>query len=227
MILDGTNKNSVSLEIRKNMGRDPVDCVISNVGGESAASAPRREEPMTQANGHRTSWSFGIRVLHWLTAAVIAVELAVSLGPMSVGTGVFEWLPAHLSIGASVAALVLVRVVRRTFERPPEIGVPPFVRTLASVLHAAMYAVLIAVLFTGWGAYRPSPFVPRARLLGVVPMPDFPTTPWLAAQEYASLHRLLVWIFLALLVLHIIAAVFHAAVLRDGAMGGMLGARRP
>lgn len=182
---------------------------------------------MIPTDGERTTWSLIVRVLHWLTAAMIAVELVVSFGPMAKGPGVFEWLPAHLSIGAAVAALVLVRLVRRCFERAPAIGVPPFVRTLASMLHAAMYAVLIVVLFTGWAAYRPSPFVPRARLFGLVPMPDFPATPWLAAQEYASLHRLLVWIFLALLILHIAAAVFHAVVLRDGVMGGMLSARRP
>jgi cytochrome b561 len=180
---------------------------------------------MTQAD-QRTIWSLSIRALHWLTAAMIAVELVVSFGPMSVGTGVFEWLPAHVSFGAAVAALVLVRVVWRCFERAPAIGVPPFVRTLASVLHAAMYALLIAVFFTGWAAYRPSPFVPRARLFGLVPMPDFPPTPWLAAQRYASLHRLLVWIFLALLVIHIAAAVFHGVVLKDGVMSGMLRARR-
>jgi cytochrome b561 len=176
---------------------------------------------MTQAD-QRTSWSVSIRALHWLTAAMIAVELAISFGPMSVGTGVFEWLPAHLSIGAAVATLVLARVVRRYFERAPAIGVSPFVRTLASILHAALYAGLIVVLFTGWAAYRPSPFIPRARLFGLVPMPDLPPTPWLAAQQYAALHRLLVWIFLALLVTHVAAAVFHGVVLKDGVMSGML-----
>jgi cytochrome b561 len=177
---------------------------------------------MIPTDGERTTWSLTVRVLHWLTTAMIAVELVVSFGPMAKGPGVFEWMPAHLSIGAAVAALVLVRLVRRCSERAPAIGVPPFVRTLASVLHAALYAVLIVVLFTGWAAYRPSPFIPRARLFGLVPMPDLPPTPWLAAQQYAALHRLLVWIFLALLVTHVAAAVFHGVVLKDGVMSGML-----
>ena len=181
---------------------------------------------MIPTDEEKTTWSLTVRVLHWLTAAMIAVELVVSFGPMATGPGVFVWLPAHLSIGAAVAALVLVRLVRRCFERAPAIGIPPFVRTLASVLHATLYAVLVAVLFTGWAAYRPSPFIPRARLFGLVPMPDFPATPWLAAQQYASLHRLLVWIFLALLVIHVAAAVFHGVVLKDSVMSGMLSARR-
>ena len=184
-----------------------------------AAAMPRAEEK-------RTRWSLAIRTMHWLTVAALALEFAISFGPMSAGTGAFEWLPTHLSVGAIVALLVVTRVVRRVFERPPQLGMPWFVRMLASSIHAAMYAVIIAVVFTGWAAYRPSPFIPPALLLGFVPIPGTPGGTFLAAHHYASLHRLLVWVLMALLVLHLLAALFHVAILRDDVMGSMLVPRR-
>jgi cytochrome b561 len=101
------------------------------------------------------------------------------------------------------------------------------VRVLASLVHVTLYAVILAVLVTGWAAYRPSPFVPPAQLLGLIPMPAFPSTPSFGTGQYASLHRLLVWVLVGLVGLHVAAAVFHAAILRDGVMGGILTARRP
>jgi len=167
-------------------------------------------------------WSFGVRVLHWLTVVALAAQLAVAFGPMAgPGMAPMKWLPLHMSIGVTVIAMILLRLCWRVFTKVPVRPLPRPVRFAGALVHVCLYVTILAVLITGWLAYRPMPFMPPARLFGSLPIPLAPEVDGLSARAFAVLHAKLVWVLLGLVGVHVLAALAHAALFRDGVMRGM------
>jgi len=168
------------------------------------------------------SWSLAVRLLHWLTVVALAAQLAVAFGPMAgPGMAPMNWLPLHMSIGVTVIAMILLRLFWRVFTKVPVRPLPRPVRFAGALVHACLYVTILAVLITGWLGYRPMPFMPPARLFGSLPVPLAPTMGGLSARAFAVLHAKLVWLLLGLVGVHVLAALAHAALLRDGVMRGM------
>ena len=167
-------------------------------------------------------WSLGVRLLHWLTVVALAAQLAVAFGPMA-GSGMapMNWLPLHMSIGVTVIAMIFLRIFWRIFDKAPVRPLPRYVRFAGALVHICLYATILAVLITGWLGYRPIPFMPPARLFGSLPVPLAPTVDGLSARSFAVLHARLVWILLGLAGIHVLAALAHVVLLRDGVMRGM------
>jgi cytochrome b561 len=167
-------------------------------------------------------WSVGVRLLHWLTVVALAVQLAFAFGPMAgPGMASMSWLPLHMSIGVTVIAMILLRLFWRIFTKAPVRPLLRPVRFAGALVHAALYATILAVLITGWLAYRPMPFMPPARLFGSLPLPLAPSVEGLSARAFAMLHARLIWALLGLVGVHVLATLAHAALFRDGVMRGM------
>ncbi|MER8780212.1 cytochrome b/b6 domain-containing protein [Mesorhizobium sp. M1006] len=81
--------------------------------------------------------------------------------------------------------------------------------------------IILAVLITGWLGYRPMPFMPPARLFGNLPVPLAPSGGALSARGFAFVHAKLVWILLGFVGVHVLAAMVHFVLLRDGVMRSM------
>jgi cytochrome b561 len=65
----------------------------------------------------------------------------------SAPTGVTGW---HLSVGALLLAMMIVRAVCRLIYEPDLCVVPPSRRRLTRATHLALYVTSFAVLVTGW-----------------------------------------------------------------------------
>jgi len=168
-------------------------------------------------------WSSGLRLLHWLTALIVAWALVVAFSVMGPGLSTMVWMPLHASLGFAVLLLVFLRVIWRLFARRASSG-RGLMRVVAGAVQAGLYATLVAVVVTGWIAYRPMPLMPPVRLAGMFDLPVFPEG-WIPPLAYVPLHRTLTWVFLALLAIHLVAAAMHIAQ-RDGVMSTMLWRRR-
>jgi cytochrome b561 len=166
------------------------------------------------------SWSRGLRVLHWLTVLVLGYELAVALVLMRPGMATIYWMPTHISLGAGLLLLVLLRLVWRMFERRPRRAVGRIALASSRLLQALLYLLLLATVVTGWIAYRPVPFAPAVQVAGIFALPAFPALEWLPNWPYAYLHRLCTWLLVAVAGMHIGAAILHG-VRRDGVLSGM------
>ena len=168
-------------------------------------------------------WDLGIRVLHWLTVAALVAQVGIAFGLMGgPGIATILWLPLHMSIGATIFCVVLLRLGWRAFTRPPLRRLSPPLRRLSIFIHANLYALVLAVGITGWMAYRPLPLMPGARLFGNFPVPLAPSVTGIPARDFAAAHSVLVWVLLAVVAVHVVATLTHAAALRDGTMSGML-----
>lgn len=178
---------------------------------------------MSESGAVTQAWSIGIRLLHWLTAVVLAAQITIAFALMGrSGMATMQWLPLHMSVGVSILGIVVIRLVWRVFERTPARPLRPAIRRFGLLVHVSLYALILAVVITGWFAYSPMPLMPAARLFGGLPTPTAPRLDGLSARDFALIHRSLVWAFLAVVGIHVAAALLHASLFRDDLLKGML-----
>lgn len=171
-------------------------------------------------------WALGVRLLHWLTVLALAFQLVVAFGPMKgPGMATMNWLPVHMSAGVTILAVIILRLGWRAFTKAPVQPTSRSSQRARTVLHMSIYALILAVLITGWLGYRPMPFMPPARLFGNLPLPLAPSVGALSARAFAFIHAKLVWMMLGFVGVHILGALVHFVLLRDGVMRSMFFSR--
>ncbi len=155
---------------------------------------------------------------HWTIAALVIVNLVIGLGGDAV-PALGAMFPAHKAIGITVLALTAARVAWRLMHRPPPLPghTPAWERATAHAVHWALYALLVLMPLSGW-AMSSNP--ERRRGLSWFGMFDIPYLP--VSRAGAGIgheaHELLGWAMLALVVLHVAAALRHHLLLRDSVL---------
>jgi cytochrome b561 len=130
----------------------------------------------------------------------------------------------HLSLGASVMALVLLAIGWRFAHPVPQLPqLPRWQRAAAVLTHWALYALILVMTLLGWAAtdYRGWP----VKVFGLIPLPAIAAKGDRWAHTAGDIHTFLVNVLLGLVVLHVAAALYHQFVVRDGVMKRMLPSR--
>ena len=161
--------------------------------------------------------------LHWITAAVIIVQLYVgfSFGEYPRGSAARDaWFTWHRTLGALILLLALIRLGWRVAHPPPPYpeDMPKWERVVGTWNHRAFYFLIIAIPLTGLAAV--SGRGPLTTLIGGIP---FPTLNFLGggAEALGGLHEPLIFLTIALVVLHVGAALKHQFVDKQKAAGRM------
>lgn len=164
-----------------------------------------------------------LRLVHWITAALVLSALAVGLSMVDdLSLARHVALQMHKLTGLLVLVLTLLRIgVRLTTWSPPvPASLPPLQRHVASASHVALYGLLLLVPACGlamqWAAGNPV-VLPGGTVLPSLIAPDLATYGVLRQA-----HGMLAWSLLAVVLLHIAAALHHALVRRDGLLRRML-----
>jgi cytochrome b561 len=173
-------------------------------------------------------WNALLIALHWLAAALL-LELIVH-GFVMVHAGLtaataFGLYQSHKSIGFVVLALTAGRLVVRFAGRaPPPLGAA-WERMLAGLVQAALYALAIGAVASGWLVVSTSPLPIPTRFFGLFVIPDIarPDPGLFAAAGFA--HAVAAWSIAGLAALHAAGAVKHHVVDRDDALTRMLPGR--
>ena len=164
-------------------------------------------------------------LFHW-TLALLLVGLLVS-GVVMHKEGVpnrFAIYPWHKSFGILVLFLSFGRLAwRLTHTPPPEpAGMPGWQALASKATHWAFYALMIGMPLLGWAMVSASPLPIPTVLFELVPWPDLPVAEGEAeAARWRNLHSIGAKLFIALLVLHVAAALKHHYVDRDGLLRRM------
>lgn len=132
------------------------------------------------------------------------------------------WLAVHLSLGLTILGLTFARLFCRLRGPAPHRVGPRIVERAAGFGRFSLYALLILVPLTGWLGYRPAPFQTPPHLFGALPMPVVAGLNPIALRTMLTIHSLASWVLLALIGLHLAAALLHAFVLKDGVLRGMI-----
>lgn len=161
--------------------------------------------------------------LHWLIAILILGMVAGGFNlenealPQSLR---FQMFQLHKSIGITILGLTLLRLVWRLTHRPPPLpdsGQSAWQKRLALATHWGFYILLVAIPLSGWAMVSASPLGIPTVLYGVIPWPHLPVEMSQPAYErFYETHEALVKLTLALLALHVGAALYHHYKLRDG-----------
>ena len=129
----------------------------------------------------------------------------------------------HLSFGVLILAVAVVRLGwRLTHAEPaPEDGVPPWQVQSARVVHWLLYLLLFVVPMLGWmnASWRGFPVT----VFGLFELPKLMATRAPGLRWTGDVHGLLAnYAMLALVGLHVAAALYHYFIRRDGVLQRML-----
>lgn len=160
--------------------------------------------------------------LHWAIAVCIIFNLSIGFfmeGWEQPWRGKFVGL--HISFGMTALALTVLRVLWRLTHKPPPFSsdMKPWETRLAHLVHFILYFMMVAMPITGWSIISAHPPRPGsgANVFGMLLVPPLGPVSKIADVEYqkvvhdqfVELHEIGGWIMVALLVLHVAAALKH------------------
>lgn len=165
--------------------------------------------------------------LHWLGAAAVIAMLVIGLqadwaGEAGDRARRSELLGVHIALGASVALLILARIAAHYLQRQPEPTPQPRVLNLVSkAVHHLLLLALVLLFISGpmavWSGARdisvfgafaiPSPFAERNEGVHEI------------AEQIHAVGRYMLYV---LIPLHVLGALKHLVIDRDGAFQRML-----
>jgi cytochrome b561 len=162
------------------------------------------------------------RLLHWLMAACILAMLFIGVGMVSTVMPKYLTLVSiHKPLGIAILVLALVRLAVRLRYGTPSLpaDLPEPMKLAAHLSHYALYILMIGLPLIGWAMLSAAAY--PVVLYGSVHLPTvLPQSARLHALLWNT-HFYLAFVFFALILLHVAAALFHALVRRDGVFDAM------
>ena len=183
----------------------------------SVTTPPRRYTATAQA-------------LHWVVAILMftVIPLAWVMVNMARTAPSREWMyTLHKSVGMTILALVAVRLIWRALHPAPPLPsrMALWERRMATVSHWLLYVILVGMPVSGYvlsatGAVG----VPYFDLFMLPTLPKNQAVNDAARVVHAAIGQ---WLVYGLIVLHIVATAWHAAIRRDGVLDRMLPEQHP
>jgi cytochrome b561 len=162
------------------------------------------------------------RTLHWVMAVCILAMLFIGVGMAStVAPEYLTLVNIHKPLGIVILILALIRLVVRLRYGAPAlpIDLPEPMKLAAYLSHYALYALMIAMPLIGWAMLSAAKY-PVVLWPGVWLPPILPLNPSLHTLLWNA-HFYLAFLFFALILMHLAAALFHALIRRDGVFDSM------
>jgi|TARA_A100001391_G_scaffold133570_1_gene92534 cytochrome b561 len=157
-------------------------------------------------------------VVHWVTALLVLALIVLGLNAADADTDATKraLLIPHIALGLTVLALTIFRILWWVFadRRPDELaGIPPLQSRIAATVHVLAYVFIILLASTGIATNIIGGVIPA--LATGAPIPDLDD---IAPRD---IHGVLARLFMALLAIHIGAALYHHFIRRDGLLSRM------
>ena len=159
-----------------------------------------------------TSYSRAQIFLHWAIALLVFFQLIFGEAIGDYGHALrdgttpdsttFLMGNAHIWVGVAVLVLMLARITLRLIHGAPAlIPGPKLQEMIAKAIHGLFYLLLIAAPLTGLAAW------------------------FLQIRPAGEVHELMKPVFIVLIVLHIVGALWHKFVLKDDTMQRMVSSK--
>ncbi|HVE20929.1 MAG TPA: cytochrome b [Acidocella sp.] len=174
-------------------------------------------------------YGYGDISLHWLTALLVVTQFSLAeiwgfLPSHSASVHFMQFV--HVSLGMSLAAILVVRLIWRVGfgRRLPHVG-PRLMVLVANITHYLLYGLLILVVSAGfgkiWGRGHDANFFG----LFSIASPFGVSAAW--RPVFNTVHVWGAWAMICLAAAHAAAALFHHYGLKDGVLRRMLPLRHP
>lgn len=167
-------------------------------------------------------------VLHWLVALLIFVSfpLGLYMVDLPLSPDKLKLYSYHKWIGVTLFLLVAFRLGWRLTHTPPPLpaGVAAWQRRASAVVHGLLYLLMVAIPLSGWLMSSAKGF--QTVWFGVLPLPDLIGKDKALGDLLAEVHKAMNFTLLALVVLHVGAALQHHFIERQPFLQRMGWARK-
>lgn len=181
----------------------------------------------------KTRYDLVSMLIHWVTAALMIFMIFFGEELMEMGeegeeagealAGTFG--PSlHVSIGLTILVLTVLRLLWRAgHPAPPNPATMKRYEVIGSkAVQGLFYLLMIGIPLTGWFAFAgflsEEPAMAAVRFFGLMPVPAAPNL----GEPMKEIHEIGSNAAMVLLGLHVLAALKHQFIDRDGVMGRML-----
>ncbi len=175
---------------------------------------------MQDMRWRNTVQKYGIvgQALHWLVVLAIIATYFIAEAAEDDEFGGLTGL--HRSIGITILALAILRLLWRLADRAPAwpSTMTSRERVIARTTHAVLYALLFALPLTGW--LRSTAAGDAVSFFGLLELP--PLSAGAGEETLEEMHELLFNVLVAFAVLHAAAALKHHFWNHDGVLRSML-----
>lgn len=168
-------------------------------------------------------WGSVSKLLHWLIVLLIVAMawIGLRMGGMPNGPDKIATYAMHKSIGLSILALAVLRLLWRVYAGSPVpvAGTPRLQERLAALVHWVLYALLLAMPLSGWLLNSAAGF--PLQWFGLFNLPALTGRDPGLRDLAGQIHELLFWIIVLVVLAHAGAAVYHHRVMRDATLARM------
>lgn len=167
------------------------------------------------------------QLLHWATVAffIASFYIAWTMDDLPIGPEKIKLYNLHKSIGVTILALALLRLLWRWLDPAPALParMPRWEQRAARLSHLALYLLMLVQPVTGlvhsWAANFP------VVVWGQIVLPSLVGPDEELKKLFVAIHRYTSWLIFILVFLHISAALRHHFLLRDDILTRMLPGR--
>lgn len=160
------------------------------------------------------------RILHWLTAVLVFAAILIGFTMVNSLGSYAALLAVHMTIGATILVVVIVRIVNRFTAKPP--NWPPTVGRLEgriiSISERLMYLLLVAQPLIGWAMVSATG---RSAVVFGFPLPRI--APFDDGLFFAlrQTHSVVAYLLVIVIAAHVSGVLLHTVALRDGILSRM------
>jgi cytochrome b561 len=169
-------------------------------------------------------WGAVTQLMHWTVVALIIAQFTIAsiAEDLPLGMQKLAWLARHKSVGITILAIVILRLLWRLSSPGPALpsNLGPVERTLARATHIGLYLVLFLMPLSGWLMSSAKGY--PVSWFNVVQLPDLIAKNEDAFNFLKEFHETLAGVLITLALLHVAGALKHQLVYKDGVMKRML-----
>lgn len=187
-----------------------------------------RGPPQRPAYGGVETYSPAARRFHWWTVVLVTIQIPLGLYMAYRGNELEIWdavtnnlYSTHKLIGLAILLLVILRLgYRLSHGAPPdEPTIEPWQSLVSHVAHWLIYVLLLVVPLLGWLGVS---YYPALELFGLVKVPGLVAPNQQTAAIVFLWHGAAAFALIAIVGIHVGAALFHHVVRKDNVLARML-----
>ncbi|MCF2521696.1 cytochrome b [Bradyrhizobium sp. G127] len=168
------------------------------------------------------SYGATAKALHWLVVVLLIVQYLIGWLMQDVHGGPpGTAMVLHISFGILILALIAFRLAWRLMHPvAQDASLPAWQRNLSELVHWLLYAFVLATTLSGWLFASARGWT--VSLFFAIPLPMLTSQSPALIYRIDGLHQIMEWTLLAVIGVHVGAALLHLLVYRDRVLQQML-----